>query len=87
MKIKRFKPYLREGRYPLWVRFTVGGLVLKIRNLQTQIDIEKNVQKQNKLISQQNSLLSYISGLSVGVSSTDNVLLKRLKSVSGGGKM
>ena len=87
MKIKRFKSYLREGRYPLWVRFTVGGLVLKIRNLQSQIDSEKDIKKQIKLISQQNSLLSYISGLSVGVSSTDNVLLKRLKSVSGGGKM
>ena len=79
MKIKRFKSYLREGRYPTWVRFTVGGLVLKIQNLQTQIDNEKNVQKQNKLISKQNSLLSYISGLSVGVGSSDNVLLKRLK--------
>ena len=87
MKIIRFKSYLREGRYPLWVRFTVGGLVLKIRNLQSQIDSEKDIKKQIKLISQQNSLLSYISGLSVGVGSTDNVLLKRLKSVSGGGKM
>ena len=87
MKIKRFKSYLREGRYPTWVRFTVGGLVLKIQNLQTQIDNEKNVQKQNKLISQQNSLLSYISGLSVGVGSSDNVLLKRLKRVSGGVKI
>ena len=87
MKIKRFKSYLREGRYPIWVRFTVGGLVLKIQNLQTQIDSEKNVQKQNKLISKQNSLLSYISGLSVGVGSSDNVLLKRLKRVSGGVKI
>ena len=87
MKIKRFKSYLRGGRYPIWVRFTVGGLVLKIQNLQTQIDSEKNVQKQNKLISKQNSLLSYISGLSVGVGSSDNVLLKRLKRVSGGVKI
>ena len=87
MKIKRFKSYLKEGRYPTWVRFTVGGLVLKIQNLQTQIDSEKNVQKQNKLISKQNSLLSYISGLSVGVGSSDNVLLKRLKRVSGGVKI
>ena len=41
------------------------------------------IEKQNKLISQQNSLLSYISGLSVGVGSTDNVLLKRLKNIGG----
>ena len=83
MKIKRFKSYLREGRYPLWVRFTIGGLVLKIRNLQSQIESETDIKKQMKLISQQNSLLSYISGLGVGVSSTDNVLLKRLKNVGG----
>ena len=83
MKLKRFKTYLREGRYPMWVRFTVGGLVLKIRNLQSQIESETDIKKQMKLISQQNSLLSYISGLGVGVSSTDNVLLKRLKNVGG----
>ena len=83
MKLKRFKTYLREGRYPMWVRFTVGGLVLKIRNLQSQIESETDIKKQLKLISQQNSLLSYISGLGVGVSSTDNVLLKRLKNVGG----
>ena len=83
MKLKRFKTYLREGRYTMWVRFTVGGLVLKIRNLQSQIESETDIKKQMKLISQQNSLLSYISGLGVGVSSTDNVLLKRLKNVGG----
>ena len=77
----RFKTFINEGRYPMWVRLTVGGLVLSIKNLQSQIETEKDIDKQNKLISKQNTLLSLISGLSVGVSSTDNILLKRLKNI------
>ena len=82
----RFRQFseLKEGKYPLWLRFTVGGLVVKIRNLSTQIQNEKDPQKQNNLISQQNSLISYISGLGIGVGSTDSVLLKRLKGSIGG---
>lgn len=77
----RFKFYseITEGKYPMWLRVTVGGLVVKIRNLSIQIQNEKDPQKQNKLISQQNNLISYISGLGIGVGSTDNVLLKRIK--------
>ena len=83
-----FKQYtqLIEGKYPLWLRMTVGGLVVRIRSLGQQIQTEKDPIKQNKLISQQNSLLSYISGLGIGVGSTDNVLLKRLKGGLGGGR-
>ena len=77
----RFKNFieLTEGKYPLWVRFTVGGLVLKVRGLSQKIRTETDPKKQNDLISQQNTLLSYISGLGVGVGSTDRVLLNRLK--------
>ena len=77
----RFKQFtkINEGKYPMWLRFTVGGLVIKIRNLSSQIQKEKDPQIQNKLISQQNSLISYITGLGIGIGSTDNVLLKRLK--------
>ena len=82
MKIKRFKTYLREGKYPLWVRFTLGGLVLKVKNLEMQINSTSDTEEQNKLISKQNVLLSYISGLSVAVSSTDKALLKRLKNIT-----
>ena len=64
----------------MWLRVTVGGLVIKIRNLSNQIQNEKDPQKQNKLISQQNNLISYISGLGIGVGSTDNVLLKKIRS-------
>ncbi len=84
--MRRFKHFIKEGKYPLWVRFTVGGLVLRIKNLSTQIESEKDVVKQNKLIAQQNNILSYISGLGVAVGSTDYNLLKRLKNGMGGGK-
>ena len=78
----RFKQFISEGKYPMWLRITVGGIVLKIRNLNTQIQTEKDPKKQNQLISQQNTLLSYISGLGIGISSTDNTLLKRLKGMT-----
>ena len=87
--MKRFKNFLQEthlseGKYPMWLRVTVGGLVIKIKNLSNQIQNEKDPQKQNKLISQQNNLISYISGLGIGVGSTDNVLLNKIKGTVGG---
>ena len=77
-----FRQYTQivEGKYPMWLRVTVGGLVMRIKNLSNQIQNEKDPQKQNKLISQQNNLISYISGLGIGVGSTDNVLLKKIRS-------
>jgi len=72
---------MAEGKYPLWVRVTVGSLVLRIKNLSRQIENETDPVKQNKLIAEQNKLLSYINGLGVGVTSSDTVLLKRLKTM------
>lgn len=77
----RFKRYITEGKYPIWVRVTVGSLVLKITKLSRQIENETDPAKQNALIAQQNKLISYINGLGVGVGSSDTVLLKRLKSI------
>ena len=81
-----FRQYTQivEGKYPMWLRVTVGGLVMRIKNLSNQIQNEKDPNKQNKLISQQNTLISYISGLGIGVGSTDNVLLKKIKGTVGG---
>ena len=89
--MKRFKNFLKEnhlseGKYPMWLRVTVGGLVIKIKNLSNQIQNEKDPQKQNKLISQQNNLISYISGLGIGVGSTDRTLLQKLKGQMSGPK-
>jgi hypothetical protein len=81
-----FKTYITEGKYPIWLRVSVGALVIKIRNLNTQIENEKDPIKQNKLISKQNTLLSYISGLGIGVGSSDKVLLRKMKSSSVGKK-
>ena len=77
----RFKEYseLREGRYPTWLKFVTGGLVLKVKGLSNQIQNETDPVKQNKLISKQNNLLSYIVGLGIGVSSGDIGLLNRIK--------
>ena len=75
----RFKRYIAEGKYPIWVRVTVGSLVLKIKRLSVQIQNEDDPIKQNNLIAQQNKLISYVTGLGIGVSSSDAVLLKKLK--------
>ena len=79
--MKRFRTFIAEGKYPLWVRVTVGSLVLSIRNLSSRIENETDPVKQNALIAQQNKLISYMNGLGVGVGSSDTVLLKRLKSM------
>ena len=79
--MKSFRTFITEGKYPMWVRITVGALVLRIRSLSARIENQTDPVKQNKLIAQQNKLLSYMNGLGVGVGSSDTVLLKRLKSM------
>ena len=79
--MKRFRTFIAEGKYPLWVRVTVGSLVLRMKKLSSRIENETDPAKQNALIAQQNKLLSYMNGLGVGVGSSDTVLLKRLKSM------
>ena len=80
--VLRFRGYINitEGRYPMWLKVTIAGLVMKVKSLQQQIDQSKDAVVQNKLIAQQNNLLSYISGLGIAVSSSDRALLNRLKS-------
>ena len=78
--MKRFKTFVAEGKYPTWVRVTVGALVLRIRNLSFKVQREKDPVKQNELISQQNKLISYITGLGIGEGKDDVALLKKLKS-------
>ena len=76
-----FKSFINEGgKHPTWVRITVGALVMKMRNLSTQIGNEPNLGKQNQLISQQNKILSYITGLGISVGTDDETLLKKTKS-------
>ena len=84
--MKRFRSFISEGKYPLWLRFTIGGMIIKMKNLQNQIEVEKDPIQQNKVISQQNSLLSYIGGLGIGVGSIVIILLKRLKGMMVGPK-
>ena len=80
--MKRFKTFITEGKYPMWSKVVVGGIVVKIRSLQNQIRSEDDIKKKLSLISQQNVLLSYISGLSVAVNSRDQKLLQKRKSGS-----
>ena len=74
-----FKTYITEGKYPVWMRITVASLVMKIRNLSSQIEQEEDLTKQNVLIAKQNKLLSYISGLGIGVGTKDTATLNRIR--------
>ena len=81
-----FKEYsmITEGRYPPWLKFVTGGLVLKVRNLSSRIQQETDPKKQNDLISQQLNLISYITGLSIGVTSKNPQMMNRFKRGLGG---
>lgn len=80
----RLKEYIdiKEGRSPIWVKGIVGGLVLKIRSLHSKIMLEKDPIEQNKLISQQNKLISYISGLGIGFSSDNRNVQQQMRRLS-----
>jgi hypothetical protein len=85
--MKRFKQYLNEGRYPAWVKVVVGGIVVRLSNLQSQIESESDQQKRDVLLGRQNKLLGIISGLGIGVNSSDPKLLTKLRSImKSGGK-
>ena len=79
--MQSFRSFIHEDKYPVWVKLSVGSLILKMKNLTAQIQSEPDPIKQNQLIARQNDLLSYMSGLGIAVGTTDRVLIKKLKSV------
>ena len=79
--MQTFRSFIQEGKYPIWVRTVVAGLVVKVTKLDQAIAATDDPVKQNVLISQQNKLLSYMNGLSIGVGSTDQVLLKKMRGI------
>ena len=82
--MKRFSHYISEGRYPVWVKVVVAGIVMRLSNLQSQIESETDEKKRDVLLGRQNKLLGYISGLGIGVNSNDPKLLTKLRSISNG---
>ena len=79
--MQTFRSFINEGKYPVWVKLSVGSLILKMKNLTAQIQSEPDPVKQNQLIARQNDLLSYMSGLGIAFGTTDRVLIKRSKPV------
>lgn len=85
--MKSFKGYLEEGQFPIWLKVTVGGMVMRIKMIDSQIKSESDIKKKIDLLSSQNTIMSYISGLSIAVGSNDKVLMNRLKKgIFGGGR-
>lgn len=81
--MKTFKTFLNEGSYPLWTKAVTAGLVLKVRNLSSQIERERDPAKQNQLIGQQNKLLAYLNGLGIAVGTKDQQLMTSVRSKVG----
>ena len=77
--MKSFKQFINEAnKYPMWVKVVTAGIAFKVRNLAVRIAAEKDPVKQNVLIAQQNKLIAYMSGLSVAVSTNDQVLMNKM---------
>ena len=72
--MQSFRSFIHEGKYPVWVKLSVGSLIMKMKNLTAQIQSEPDPVKQNQLIARQNDLLSYMSGLSIAVGTTDSLV-------------
>ena len=81
----RFKTYngLME-QSPIWVKGVVLGLIVKLNSLDTQIQSSDDSKEQNKLISKQNKILSYINGLGISFSSDNKQLQTLLRKVGRG---
>lgn len=78
--MKTFKQYLiAEGKYPTWLRITVGVMALKIKNLSDRIENEKDPKIQNVLIAKQNKLLAYMNGLGIATGTDDKRLMQRMR--------
>ena len=73
-----FKQFIAEGGYPAWVKVSVAAMVLRVRNLATQIERETDPVKQNRLMAQQNKSLAYVAGLGVAVNTNDAQLMGKL---------
>jgi hypothetical protein len=78
--MKTFKQYLiAEGKYPTWLRITVGVMAMKVRNLSDRIENETDPIKQNALIAKQNKLVAYMNGLSIATGTSDKRLMQRMR--------
>lgn len=78
--MRRFKVFINEGRYPVWTKAVVVGLVLRVRKLAVAIEQEQDTAIQNRLIAQQNKLLAYLNGLGIAVNSDDSMLITSVRS-------
>ncbi len=79
-----FKQYQLIEQSPLWVKGVVLGLIVKLNSLDSQIQSTDDPNQQNKLISKQNKILSYISGLGISFSSNSKQLQTLLRKVGRG---
>ncbi len=75
------RSFFNEGKYPIWVKTVITGLVVNVTKLNQAISAADNSIKQNLLISQHNKLLSYMNSLSIELNSIYKIFLKRMKEI------
>ena len=73
-----FKEYLlvEKAGYPSWVKATAVMLTMRIRNIETQIKNEKDIDKKMNLLSRQLKIISYLNTLGISVDVNDKTLVK-----------
>ena len=80
----RFKQFHLIEQSPIWVKGVVLGLIVKLNGLDSQIQSTDDPKEQNRLISKQNKILSYINGLGISFSSNNKQLQTLLRKVGRG---
>jgi len=80
--MKSFKSFIAEGKQPPWIRTVVPLLVLKVRKISKQIDKSTDPVEQNRLLSDQLRLQTYIVAIGVGVNLNDSGLINRIRNIA-----
>jgi len=77
--MKTYKQFIREGKYPTWLRISVGVMALKVRNLTDRIENETDPIKQNTVIAKQKKMIAYMNGLGIATGPSVKRLMQRMR--------
>ena len=75
----QFRQSLTETKCPTWLKASVVVFITRMARLQKEIHQTEDVARKLDLIAEQNKILSYLSGLSIGVDAEDTGLMNRKK--------
>jgi hypothetical protein len=80
--MKSFKSFIAERKQPPWIRTLVPLLVLKIHKISKEIAKSTDPVEQNRLISDQLRIQTYIDAIGIGVGLDDSGFLNRIRNMA-----